>query len=46
MDWFLCDIGLRHERVNKNFLWKQIFRLLEMSFRNNFILREAAVAVS
>ena len=26
MDWFLYDIGLRHERVKKNLIYKQFIR--------------------
>ena len=27
MDWFLYDIGLRHERVKGRVIWKDLFQV-------------------
>ena len=35
MDWFLYDIGLRHERVNKNVIFKE--KHIANAFNNVFI---------
>ena len=38
MDWFLYDIGLRHERVNKKRA-KMMFLMMFYDLVNNFIER-------
>ena len=42
MEWFLYDIGLRHERVNKNVIFEE--KHIANAFNNSFITMRPKLA--